>query len=300
MFLGFFNKKINFILPNLFNNFYINKFFIELKNSNPNYFYNDCLLSQVYGNIPYSIWGLNNTRKYAPLKNIKQVFDFYYQNKLSINLFFENNFLKEEHLYDTYSNSILEAAHKKGNYITLVSDILEKYINKNYPKFKIIKIVNKNGLGRKNIFIESRLNNQLNNLKIKYKSDTYLMLNPLCIGNCPLYDFHREYISKEQLYYNENGLFLCPLENDLSFYSSFKNPDFISINRLKELNNKGFKYFVINNAIINRSINKYYTNIDLTESYIYYLIKPEYHDFVRKNLTKQYFVKVRRKVNAKI
>ncbi len=298
MFIRFFNKKINFILPNLFNNFYINKFFIELKNSNPNYLYNDFILSQVYGSVPYSIWGLNNTKKYAPLRHIKQIFDFYYKNKLSVNLLFENNFLKEEHLYDTYSNSILEAANKKGNYITLSSDILEKYLKKNYPKFKIIKIVNKNGLGRKNIFIESRLNNQLDNLKIKYKSDTYLMLNPLCLNSCPLYDFHREFIAKEQLNYNENGLFLCPLEYDLSFYSCFKNPDFISLHKLKKLNNKGFNNFFINNAIINRSINKNYTNIDLIESYIYYLIKPEYHDFVRKKLIEQHYNKVRRKANA--
>ncbi len=300
MFLKFFNKKVNFILPNLFNNFYINKFFIELKNSNPKYFYDDYILSQIYGTIPYSIWGLNNTRKYAPLRHIKQIFDFYYQNKLSINLLFENNFLKKEHLYDTYSNAVLKTAHKKGNYITLVSEILEDYIKKNYPKFKIIKIVNKNGLGRKNIFVESRLNNQIINLKVKHKSDTYLMLNPLCMGDCPLYDFHREYISKEQLYYNENGLFLCPLENDLSFYSSFKNPDFISLHKLRKLNNKGFNNFIINNAIINRSISKSYTNIDLIESYIYYLIKPEYHDWIRKNLTQQHFNKVRREVNAKI
>ena len=300
MFLRFFNKKVNFILPNLFNNFYINKFFIELKNSNPSYFYGDFILSQVYGTVPYSIWGINNTRKYAPLKNIKQIFDFYYKNKLSVNLLFENNFLHKEHLYDTYSNSVLETAHKKGNYITLTSDILEEYIKKNYPKFNIIKIVNKNGLGRKNVFIDSRLNNQLDNLKIKYKFDTYLMLNPLCIGSCALYDFHREFIAKEQLNYNENGLFLCPLEDDLSFYSSFKNPDFISLDKLTELNKKGFNNFFINNAIINRSINKHYTNIDLIESYIYYLIKPEYHDFVRKNLTQQHFNIVRRKVNAKI
>ena len=300
MFLKFFNKKVNFVLPNLFNNYYINKFFIELKNSNPNYFYENFIISQVYGTIPYSIWGINNTRKYAPLKNINQIFDFYYQNKLSVNLLFENNFLQEEHLYDTYSNSVLQIGHKKGNYVTVASDILEEYIKKNYPKFKIIKIANKNGLGRNNIFLESRLNNQLDNLKIKYKSNTYLMLNPLCIGNCPLYDFHREYISKEQLNYNEDNLFLCPLENDLSFYSSFKNPDFISLTKLKELKNKGYNHFVINNAILNRSVNKNYTNIDLIESYIYYLIKPEYHDFARKNLTLQHFNKVRRKVNAKI
>ncbi len=300
MFLRFFNKKVNFIIPNLFNNFYINKFFIELKNSNPNYFYDDCILSQVYGTVPYSIWGINNTRKYAPLRHINQILDFYYKNNLSVNLLFENNFIKKEHLYDTFSNSVLQAAHKKGNYITLASDILEEYIKKNYPKFKIIKISGEDGLGRKNIFLESRLNNQLDKVKIKYKSDTYLMLNPLCLGSCPLYDFHREFIAKEQLNYNEYGLFLCPLENDLSFYSSFKNPDFISLTKIKELNNKGFNNFFINNAILNRSINKNYTNIDLIESYIYYLIKPEYHDFVRKSLTQQHYNKVRRKINAKI
>ena len=100
MFLRFLNKKINFIIPNLFNNFYINKFFIELKSSNPNYFYDDCILSQVYGTVPYSIWGINNTRKYAPLKNIKQIFNFYYKNKLSVNLFFENKYFCKSLLND--------------------------------------------------------------------------------------------------------------------------------------------------------------------------------------------------------
>ncbi len=301
MFLRILKKKFYFVLPNLYNNFYINKFFIEIKNSNPDYFYDDYILSQAYGTIPYSIWGINNTRKYVPIKIVKQAFDFYYQNKLSVNLLFENNFIEKEHLADTYSNMVLDMAHRKGNYITLASDILENYIRKNFPKYEIIKIVNKNGLNRKNILIDGRLNNNIESEPIKYKKHAYILLNPICGSDCKLYDYHREFIAKEQMNYNENGLFICPLYAYISFYPSCTdNIDFISLSRLKKLRDKGFRNFVINNAIINRSINKNYTNIDLIESYIYYLIKPEYQDIIRKKITYEHYNAVRRKMYGKV
>ena len=51
---------------------------------------------------------------------------------------FSNPMIKEEHLKDEFCNWCLKVADNGLNEVIVMSPILEDYIRKNYPKYKIV------------------------------------------------------------------------------------------------------------------------------------------------------------------
>lgn len=262
-------KKINFILPNMIECFFINRLFILLQKNSPTYFNENYVISGVTGTIDYSIWNTHRTSKYINFSSFKTIYDFYNKNKISINFLFENEQINNEDLYDTFSNLILKYAHNKNNAVSATSEILKKYIKRKYPKFKFIE------------------HSQASEIK-KSKED-YIILNPICDKNCKLLKAHKQYLDNEQkLYYSPSKIFTCPLKKSTSFYDLQTNPDFVSNDEIKNYINFGFNNFKIEANYITNNTNINYSMFDIIESYIYYLIKPEFQNEVRNKAVKEY------------
>lgn len=278
MFKNLFKKEINFILPDILNSFFINIDIINLQKTKPEYFIDDYKISSVYGCFPYSIWSLNTDKKYISEKNIKKYIQIYNKYNISINYLFDAENITEEELNDTFSNLLLKLAHDKNNSIIAKSDLLINYIKKKYPKYKIIKYDNQ--------FISK---NYSDLLKIKNKKNTNIILNSLCPLNCQYYDSHSKYLEAEKKNYSENEkLFPCPLLANTNFYSAQKNDNFIDKEKLQKLIKANYSNFVItDNKKLSNTMLKY-SRFDIIESYVYYLIKPQYATIVKNLLIKNH------------
>ncbi len=296
-------KLLNFGLPNLLSGFFINKLLINLQNEHSEYFRENHRISFVYGCFPYSVWTVRRKGKYTNLKTISTIIEFYEKNNISVNLMFNNNLIKKEYLCDTFSNIVLKQCYKKNNCVFVKSKILADYIRKNYPLYNVIKIVDFNDVKQNNILIEDRYNHLLDVEKLKKQKNIYLILNPMCSPDCNLYDFHREYTANSQIHFikNENN-FLCPLKTDINFYDIQQNKNFISIDTIKKFPQNGRFNFMISDCEIFQDVNVVYNTFDIIESYIYYLIKPQYQNKIRNLLiyeyVKQNYTGKERKENA--
>ncbi len=81
-------------------------------------------------------------------------------------------------------------------------------------------------------------------------------------------------------FYEVSKFFVCPLSDDYNFYSLFENNNFITYKKINEYLNLGFRNFKINSSFLQMRYSRY----DAIESYIYYLVKPEYQNEIRKKL----------------
>ncbi len=279
---------INFGLPNLSNTFFLNRYLIILQKQNSQYFYDNHKIAFVYGCFPYSIWSLNLKNKYTHLTTIDLILNFYKENNISVKLMFNNDLIKQEQLYDTFSNIILKKAHNRNNSVFVASDILEKYIKKNYPLYNIIKITDLCNT-RKNVLIDGSYNHLINIKDLKYKNSTYIYLNQFCSMECPLYNFHKQYNNNENIHYIENEhSFPCELKSNLIFYDIKENKNFITLEKIKEFQKEGISNYLISDNILLNNTKTIYNTYDLIESYIYYLIKPEFQSKVRNMLIKDH------------
>lgn len=287
-------KKISIIIPNMIECFFVNRFFILLQKTDPNYFNENYIISAVTGTLNYSIWNLNRKNKYINFPSFKILYSFYKKNNISINFFFDNPNIDEKEILDSFSNLALSYAHEEGNSISLYSDILENYINKNYPLYKLFKISSPENERNKNIEIDSKYNSTI---KTYNGENSIITLNPICPADCKLYDIHREYISQEQKhFYKPSKFFVCPLKTSTCFYDLEKNPNFISNEKIKKYIDNGFHTFRIDANYITKNTTVDYSMNDIIESYIYYLIKPEFQNKIRYKATEEYTKSLRRGV----
>lgn len=274
MFKSFFKKKIKFVLPDILYSFFINIDILNLQKTKPEYFIDDYEISSVYGCFPYSVWALGNDKKYLSEQNIKKYISLYQKFGISISYLFDCENITKEELSDTFSNLLLKLAHDKKNSVIVKSDLLANYIKKNYPKYKIIKL-DKHFISRD----FSKL------LGIWSKRNINVILNSLCPLNCEYYDVHNKYLEAEKKNFAPcEHFFPCPLKADVNFYSEQKNSNFIDKEKLEKLIKKGYRTFVIsdNKKMANTMVN--YSYFDIIESYVYYLVKPEYATIVKSFL----------------
>ena len=226
---------------------------------------------------------------YLTTHDIETTINLYEKHNIFINYIFDNSNVTKDDLSDRFSNLMLNLAHKKGNGVYVKSDILFDYIKNKYPLYKIIKIVSASDFDKKNIAIDPKYNNTFKAYKIKYKNNTYITLNSLCPNTCKHYDEHRKYIEQEQSnYYAFSNIYLCPLNRNLNFYDLSKNSNFISEFDLNEYIKSGFRKFRIHFPYIAKCIDINYSLYDTIESYVYYLIKPEFKEEIRHLIIKKF------------
>ncbi len=280
-------NKINFSLPDFFYNFKLNKIFIELNQKYPQYFYDNFVISSVYGEFPYSIWGLRKAKKYLSKELILKILKYFSDRKISVHFSFENMLLEEKHLNDTFSNMCLKLANDKRNAVILNSLILRDYIKAKYSKFSIITDFNA-GIAADIYSINDSVFDS-NCIEQSGRKKYQVILNNPCLDECGLKDIHIKYLSAEQINFNKNyPYFPCEAEYNCSFETIQGRKNFISSEKLKtKYIEKGFNNFKISSEGLMYTLQKEYSLDDILKSYLYYMIKPEFEEIVRVKVAQE-------------
>jgi len=196
--------------------------------------------------------------------------------------------LEEKHTYDTYCNMIMKAGNNGTNQVLVNSPVLEDYIRREYPKYKIISSTTKRILDADTLLKEIDkdyflvvLDYDLNHNEdviqkiLPAAGRIEILVNETCNAHCPKRVDHYKEISRHQLEYDTNIQYPCwdPTPDKRTFTGCQKRPSFMSIADVEKYADMGFKNF----KIVGRGEGKEF----LIDSYIYYLVKEDSQDFIR-------------------
>jgi collagenase-like PrtC family protease len=281
---------ITFYLPDFYYFYKMNRALIEMIRRNPEYFKYDLNIGAVYGCFPNQIWngGRAVVDNYASTNNIEETIRAYNETGTPVRFTYTNCLLEKEHLDDKTCNFITDVANNGMNEILVNSPILEEYLRKKYPNFKYIssatrciRDVNKLNEMTKGDDYYLVLGDYRDNFdfdflsKIEDKDKIEILINPYCKQDCKIRDLHYKVLSQIQLNIPEDRIIDCPCEH-LNWYDLIKSPNIIKDEDLQKYIDMGFSHFKIEGR--NMSF------VNVIDSYVYYLVKPEYVDMVRNIL----------------
>jgi collagenase-like PrtC family protease len=186
-------------------------------------------ITSVYGSFPNVIWnGGRHTlhlinpldtsiREYLVTKNrewydplgMESLVRAYNDRNIGIRYTFSNPLITKEHLNDARANLTLEIAHNPLNAVITSNPIIEEYVRKKYPKFKIICSATANNLSLP--FLKRRIeevdllvippeyNKHLELIQELGASKIEVIINERCVPFCPSRMRHYEAESQTQL-----------------------------------------------------------------------------------------------------
>lgn len=286
-------KEIYWHLPGLCYFRYLNQITINLMKDYPDKFKEGYKIGSVYGTIPGAIW--NGGRAVFGLiqkDDIEKIIATYNKMGIPARFTWTNTLLEEKHLYDTYCNLIMDVANNGFNQVLVNRPVLEEYIRKNYPKYKIISSTTKRMLDVDNICKELEKDYELVVLDYDLNRDEEILkkieshagrieilVNEICYPNCPKRAEHYDDESRMQLEYSARTEFRCTNKSTKpSFAESMKRPAFISNEEIESYIDRGFKNF----KIVGRGLPLEF----VMESYLYFLVKEEEREFIKKHMNK--------------
>lgn len=297
--------EINYHLPSFTNHFSLNLLIFDYMKEHPEYFRSGIRIASAFGCFDGSIWngGRNVRGKYEPEIN-KIILKEFNDRGIPLRFTFTNPAIDESHLGDKACNEIMELANNGLNEVIVMSPILEEYIRKNYPNYKITsstckQIRDMNDLNAELekdynlVVIDYNWNNKFDELAlIKDKGRCEILVNACCQPECQRRGDHYSTIGKHQIK-------VCTLAQTLGmgnenvvqepFECKYMGYDIYEINKFRthispdDIETKyaplGFKQFKLEGRTIG--------DINMLEMYVYYFAKPEFERRVRLDLLKQ-------------
>ena len=291
--------EVKFHLPGLRQNFPLNMLMVSLLEQKPERFREGVQFASFFGEFPTSLWNGGRPSNYdqCDANYVKNVIKAVNAKGIPVRYTYTNMLLTEEDLQDPYCNFCMKAGDNGMNEVMIFSPILEKYIRENYPGYKLnssickeirdINLVNEEL--KKDYYLvvlDYNFNNKFEELKkIEDKARCEILVNTLCIPNCPRRGKHYENIAKNQRiilknrrmpadkqiplehWYCEYGEFNCV--HTIQGYSTYISPEDIWDKYVP----MGFNNFKIEGRTVNI--------FSLVETYCHYLIKPEYQGETR-------------------
>lgn len=281
-------------LPGLCYHGLLNQVLFQTMKEYPYMFREGYKIGSVYGTFPCAIWngGRNFLNGFSRKKDVEDVIESYNKFDIPARFTWTNTLLEEKHIYDSYCNMIMEVGDNGMNQVLVNSPILEDYIRKTYPSYKILSSTTKRILNVDNLIEELNKDYFLvvldydfnHDEKVIEKIQPYadkieILVNETCMPHCPKRVMHYNEISKYQLAFDGGRCqFMCADTNrDKGTFNSCKKlSTFMSNTDVEEYAKKGF----VNFKIVGRGETKEF----YIDSLVYYLVKPEYQDKVRKQL----------------
>lgn len=284
---------VNFYLPDFYTNFRLIIMLADLMKQSPEFFFDDIKIGAVYGCFPGSIWnGGRVVLGSCTKQEINYVITELNNRDIAVRFTFTNPLLEKQHLFDTFCNLCLELGNNGKNEVLVNSLLLEDFIRKMYPNYPILSSTTK---CIKNIeaihqelekdyalvVLDSAMNNTEELFTLKHKEKIELIANHYCQDDCPLRKEHYNAVGKCQLEFSEVDFPACNNINR-DFYQVMQNRSFITTNDIfGRYRACGF----VNFKLDGRGFNKY----KVLESFVYYLVKPEYRDKVRLLILKKVY-----------
>lgn len=301
--------KARFHLPGFSKHYEFNIIFAQMLHDCPQYFREGVEIASVYGTFPPAIWNGGRFQYGKSDKDfIKTVIKNFNDRGIPLRFTFTNPMLEKKHLSDKFCNAIMHYADNGMNEVIVASPLLEEYIRKNYPNYKITsstckritdpdKLYDEISKDYHIVVIDYDLNNKFDVLeKIQDKKKCELLVNACCNPGCKRRSDHYKAIGIEQLVYAE--YLKSGSKEDFDFTADPKFDKYVdqsliecpcmsrTVFQIKDLSTHispeaiwekyipmGFEQFKIEG----RSIEL----LNLVEHYMYYMAKPELRDEAR-------------------
>ena len=287
---------IQYALPGITDKrMFLNMIFVKLMQSAPDLFFDGITISSFYGNFPACI--MNGGRlcfgRHYSSDQIRETMKKISEAGIITRLTFTNMFIKPEQFDDEYSNIILKVAQEHNAEVIVNSDKLGEYITNQYRLKLILSTTRQlNGveelnkmLDRYNLVVLNYNHNKDDRYleKIRKPNKLEVMPNELCEPHCPNRQKHYEHLSRCQLN-NKETVFICPqIREKKGFTNRTESSEtLLSNSDIRRLNSRyGIQHFKIVGRLESRE-----TTI---ESYLYYLVQPQYRSVVYKIIKKKLF-----------
>ena len=288
-------EKIYWHLPGFCYFRQLNYGVITLMEKYPEAFREGYCVGSVYGTFPGAIWnGGRVVMGSAGKRDIIATLNLYNSKGVPVRFTWTNSVLEEKHTYDTYCNLIMRLADNGLNQVLVNSPVLEDYIRREYPRFPLISSTTKRIVESGNLFqeldkdyflvvLDYDLNHNekiLQGLEERGKANVIeILVNEVCTPGCKRRAEHYAQQSRAQLEFDVKDLFPCPNANpNKTFEECRKRPAFISNEEIGRYIGRGF----VNFKIAGRGMPQQY----VLDAYLYYLVKDEKREFVKKELEK--------------
>ncbi len=298
--------NVKFHLPDFTTHFTLNLVFLSMLKSCPQYFREGVEIASVYGAFPPSLW--NGGRVIGGKCDesfVRQAVEAFNSQGIPLRFTFTNPALKEEHLSDPFCNMVMKAADNGMNGVIVNSPLLEDYIRKEYPNYKITSSTCKRITDPEKtaqelekdydiVVLDYDLNNKFDVLgKLPNKEKLEILVNSCCDPACKRRSAHYDLIGRFMICYNEHlknhpNVPFVPIDypvgreaEKMECDSMYRNA--FEIRRLSthvtpdDIWNKyvpmGFSQFKIEGRTMG--------NMFMIENYMYYMVKPEFRDEAR-------------------
>ena len=284
-------KEIYWHLPGLCSLRYINICLLNLMKQYPEKFRDGYKIASVYGTFPGAIWnGGRSVFGSISQEDIQKIIKAYNDNGVPVRFTWTNSLLEEKHLEDAFCNKIMELAQNGTNQVLVNRDCLENYVRENYPAYPIISSTTKRMTDVQGIkdelqkdyhlvVLDYDLNHDEEVLKElePYAGKLEILVNEICNPKCPMRKQHYLDESRAQLENDTQSRFDCPNKFKPRVFSECKKrPAFISNEEIADYVDRGF----VNFKIVGRGL-----PVDFVlESYMYFLVKDEEQDFIKKKI----------------
>lgn len=283
---------VNFYLPNFVNNAPCICFLADLLEHCPSWFYEDAKISAAYGSFGSCIW--NGGRTFLDRNDSREmakIIKAFNDRNISVRYTFTNPLLEEKHLNDTFSNLCLELANNGMNEVIVNSPLLEQYIRENYPDFRLISSTTKcistiEGLAdelKKDYYLvvaDSVWNNTEELFAMENKDRIEIIPDHTCEDNCPRRRAHYEDTGRCMLTFRDSE-FKCP-NITFNFEDLKKHKNFITAEDVYgKYQQAGFHHMKLDG--------RSFTPANIVDSFVYYLVKPEFHDKLKAIIYKEIY-----------
>ena len=292
--------SVKFHLPGLRHNFPLNMLLVSLLETRPECFREGVEIGSFFGEFPLSLWngGRYSRGDQCDAGFVQGVIKSINSHGIPVRYTYTNPSLTEEDLADPYCNFCMKAADNGMNEVLVVSPILEEYIRKNYPGFKVNSSTCKEirtveGLNEELakdydlVVLDYNLNNQFELLEqIQDKGRCEVLVNACCTPNCQRRGDHYKAMAEMQRIELQNRKlppeeripvpesWNCRCEGYNNIYNIREFPTFVSPEAIWEKYvPMGFQHFKIEGRTSNI--------FQILDTYCYYLIKPEMQEEMR-------------------
>lgn len=292
--------KVKFHLPGLRHNFPLNMLLVSLLETRPECFRDDVEIASFFGEFPLSLWngGRYSRGDQCDAQFINGVIKSINSHGIPVRYTYTNPSLTEEDLADPYCNYCMKAADNGMNEVLVVSPLLEEYIRKNYPSFKINsstckEIRDMDALNAELerdyalVVLDYNMNNQFELLEqIKDKGRCEILVNACCTPNCQRRGAHYKAMAEMQRIELQNRKlppdkqlpvppsWNCPCEGLNNIHNIQDFPTFVSPEAIwDKYVPMGFQHFKIEGRTSNI--------FQILDTYCFYLLKPEYREEMR-------------------